>query len=180
MGACAEAKSRTEKTARRVFISYSRKDGSGTAHNLRDTLNNVGCDVWLDDRIPGGASWSKEIEAALNNCDVLIAVLTEGSYISEICRAEQMWALDQRKHVIPVLAASNAPRPVYLWTLNYRKFPEQEREVLADLYMQPVNTLVEPKPLRYDTIPPLPQNFIPREKAIADRNTPGKRRKNLA
>src|SRR5450755_1017282 len=85
-------------SSRRVFISYSRKDGFATAHDLRDKLKTVGCDVWLaTDCIPGGASWSKDIEAALRTCDVLIAVLTEGSDVSEICRAEQMWALEERK-----------------------------------------------------------------------------------
>ncbi len=107
MAASAEAEPRAERAPRRVFISYARKDGSGTAHRLRDTLNAAGCVVWLDtDRIRGGASWSKEIEAALDNCDVLIAVLSEDSYISEVCRAEQMWALEDGS-----VSSPSWPRP---------------------------------------------------------------------
>jgi hypothetical protein len=76
-----------KNTPRRVFISYSRKDGSETARRLCDTLTDAGCDVWLDtDRIPGGASWTKDIERALNNCHVLLAVLTEGSFVSGVVR----------------------------------------------------------------------------------------------
>jgi hypothetical protein len=169
MATSAEAELKAEKAPRRVFISYSRKDGSATAHHLRDILQAANCDVWLDiDRIPGGSSWSRVIEDALNNCHVLIAVITDGSYVSEICRAEQMWALREGKHVIPVLATPNAPRPLYLSTLNYRKFPGQARDLLADLDSQPITTPSDVIPLRYDTIPPLPQNFIPREQAIAE------------
>jgi WD40 repeat protein len=168
MAASAGAESKPQKIPRRVFISYSRKDGSDAAHRLRDALITAGCDVWLDtDRIRGGASWSKDIEAALNHCDVLIAVLTEGSFVSEICRAEQIWALEVGKHVIPVLAAANAPRPLHLRTLNYRNFPDQQRELLADLDPQPQSPPPDIPRLRYDTIPPLPLNFIPREEALA-------------
>jgi hypothetical protein len=168
MAASSEAGPGAAKTPRRVFISYSRKDGSSQAHQIRDSLEAAGCDVWLDtDRIPGGASWSRDIEAALSDCDVLIAVLTEGSFVSEICRAEQMWALEERKQVIPVLATANAPRPLHLRRLNYRRLPEQQSELLADLDAQPV-TVPDGGPPRYDTIPPLPQNFIPREKIIAE------------
>lgn len=116
----AKVGSKLKRTRRRVFISYSRKDGSRTAYQLRDALNAAGCDTWLDaERVRGGASWSKDIEDALNKCDVLVAVISVGSYGSEICRAEHMWALDEGKHVIPVLASPNARRPVYLHTLNY-------------------------------------------------------------
>ena len=60
-------------------------------------------------------------------------MLTEGSFVSEICRAEQMWALEGHKHVIPVLGTPNALCPLHLRTLNYRKFPDQERDLLADI-----------------------------------------------
>src|SRR5690242_1681154 len=111
---------------RRVFISYARKDGTPAAQGLRERLREAGCEVWLDTaNIGGGASWSKEIEAALKDCDVLIAVLTPASFISEICRAEQIWALDEGKLVIPVLAVPGAPVPIHLKSRNWRRFPDQ-------------------------------------------------------
>ena len=153
--------------ARRVFISYARKDGVATAQQLRDVLCAHGLDVWLDtDRIEGGRSWSRELEDALNRCHILIAILSEGSSVSDICRAEQTWALEEGKLVIPVLATPKAPRPIYLRTLQYRKVPEQEQELLRDLRadLPAVNRLTRPR--RNDTIPPLPENLIPRQKAI--------------
>jgi hypothetical protein len=54
------------QSARRVFVSYARKDGADTAQHLRRALEAADCEVWVDtERIPGGASWSKEIEHAL-------------------------------------------------------------------------------------------------------------------
>jgi len=71
--------------ARRVFISYAHQDGRDTAERLSDLLHGAGCQVWLDaNRIRGGTSWGREIERALNDCDVLLAVLTPASYVSEI------------------------------------------------------------------------------------------------
>src|SRR3954447_24394202 len=96
------AKPKRKRSARRVFLSYARKDGTDTAQHLGDVLRGAGCEVWLDtERIRGGASWSKEIEVALIGCEVLVAVLTPAAYVSEICRAEQIWALDEGKLVIP-------------------------------------------------------------------------------
>jgi hypothetical protein len=65
-----------KRVARRVFISYVRKDPTDSAHALRDPLRGAGADVWLDtERIRGGASWGKDIEGGLNGCEVLVAVL---------------------------------------------------------------------------------------------------------
>jgi hypothetical protein len=87
----------------RVFISYARKDGTPAAQRLNVQLREAGCEVWLDTaNINGGDSWSKEIEAAPNYCDVLVAALTPASYIYEICRAEQIRALHEGKLIIPV------------------------------------------------------------------------------
>ncbi len=155
--------------SRRVFISYARKDGMQVAHCLRELLHQAGCKVWLDTaEISGGGSWSKEIEAGLNDCDLLVAVLTPGSYVSEICRAEQMWALDKGKLVIPVLAADDAACvPIHLTSRNWRRFPEQQAKLLADVTAEPTAVTPARRPQRYDTVPNLPQNYLIREQHLA-------------
>ena len=158
---------------RRVFISYARKDGAATSHRLRDLLREMNFDVWLDTdpgRINGGASWSKKIEQALNACDVLVAVLTPASYVSEICRAEQIWALDEGKMVIPVLAIAGTPVPIYLKSRQWRKYPEQQTELIRDLTSGASEADSNPslRTLRYDTVPNLPQNHVIREKPLAE------------
>ena len=153
---------------RRVFISYSRKDGALAAERLSEVLREAGCEVWLDTaNIRGGASWSKEIERALNDCDVLVAVMTPASFVSEICRAEQMWALDEGKLVIPVLAVAGAPVPIHLKSLNWRRFPEQQEELLADIASEAGVVTPVDRPLRYDTVPNLPQNYLVRAQHLA-------------
>jgi TIR domain len=105
---------------RAVFISYARKDGAELAHRLRGDLKREGFEVWLDTReIAGGTTWTKEIEEALDNADVVVALLTSGSYASEICRAEQLRALRHGKCVIPLRAqASGEIVPLHLEAKN--------------------------------------------------------------
>jgi WD40 repeat protein len=152
-----------------IFISYARNDGSAAAHQLCQALKAAGCDVWLDtEQIHGGSSWGKDIEGALASCDVLVAVLTPESYDSEICRSEQIWALDEGKVVIPVLAVPGAPVPIHLKSRNYRKYPEQEAELLLDIASDPAPLVPAQRALHYDTVPSLPSGYIARDKAVAD------------
>ena len=87
----------------RIFISYAREDGRELAIRLRDDLTSSGYSVWLDvSEIAGGASWSQEIEEAIEGCDIALALLSHASYNSPYCRAEQMRAIRKGKRLIPV------------------------------------------------------------------------------
>jgi hypothetical protein len=71
----------------RVFISYARKDRATLAQRLQPDLTRGGFDTWQDtQRIGGGAVWSTEIEHEIDTRQVTIALLSPGSYGSEICR----------------------------------------------------------------------------------------------
>src|SRR5271166_3053409 len=77
----------------RVFLSYARKDGAALAQRLQKDLKERGFDAWLDaQRIKGGATWTTDIEHALDKAEFVLALMTPGSYVSEICRAEQLRA----------------------------------------------------------------------------------------
>src|SRR5689334_14173692 len=90
-----------------VFISYSRSDGAELAHRIHRSLLEEGFEVWLDtQRIPVSAVWTTELEEALDQSNVVLAVLTQGSYRSDICRAEHLRALRKQKPLFPVLAQS--------------------------------------------------------------------------
>ena len=81
-------------TTYRLFVSYAREDAREIALRLRDDLNQAGHNTWLDtSEIAAGASWSRDIEKAIETCDLMIALLTPGSYVSDMCRSEQMRAL---------------------------------------------------------------------------------------
>jgi hypothetical protein len=120
----------------RIFISYAREDARETALRLRDDLAAAGHDAWLDlSEIAVGASWSRDIEEAIEDSDMLLALLSIGSYVSDICRAEQLRALRKGKRVIPLLIQPDADRPIHLENLNYIDFCDEARydDLLGDL-----------------------------------------------
>ncbi len=84
-----------------IFISYARRDGTALALRLQKDLTGDGFDVWLDtQRVEGGASWTVEIEEAIDRAEFVLALLSPGSFTSEICRAEQLRSLRKGRCVI--------------------------------------------------------------------------------
>src|SRR5882762_1358789 len=160
----------------RIFISYARKDGAELAERLRIDLYESGFDVWLDKgRLHGGAGWTEEIEREIDTRQVTVALLTRGSFESEICRAEQLRALDKGKRVIPVLATKGADRPLYLYARQYRDFTDvgnynvRLRELIADILGDFTAILPEryrKTPVTYITAPPRVANFLERTEAL--------------
>ena len=96
-------------SATKIFVSYAHADGTELARYLVKKLADRGCEPWIDSqRLHGGAIWTKEIENALDDAEIVLAVLTHGSDNSEICRAEQLRSLRKGKCVIPLLAQPDA------------------------------------------------------------------------
>jgi WD40 repeat protein len=160
----------------KIFISYARKDGTDLAQRLQADLGERAFDAWLDtERIGGGASWTREIETALDQSDVVLALLTPGSYVSEICRAEQLRSLRKGKCVIPLLVDRTADIPLHLEPRNYLDF------TVVDAYSRQLAKLLEDieagkgvsVPARYRTTPavyinapPTVTNYIERPEAV--------------
>lgn len=159
----------------RVFISYARKDGTPLAQRLRKDLKDRGFDAWLDIQgIKGGATWTGDIEHALDEAEFVLALMTSGSYASEICRAEQLRALRKHKCVIPLMAQSGTDVPLHLEAKNYRDFtadsryPQAFAELLSDLHgRNGIALKPEFRQTSYVTVPPLPVNFVERPEALA-------------
>jgi hypothetical protein len=77
-----------------VFISYAHNYGGVLAARLQGDLNARGYDTWLDSaRIEGGAIWSADIEQAIDGSTVVLALLSNASFRSDVCRGEQLRAL---------------------------------------------------------------------------------------
>ena len=156
--------------ALKIFLSYARKDGSELARRLCDDLKAHGFEAWLDQRrISGGASWTDEIEQALDAAAFFLAVMTRGSYESEICRAEQLRALRTGKLVIPLLGQPDPNVvPLHLETRNYRDLAANYAAAFAELMEDIANrrSLVTlPAKYRYtpyNTVPALPLNYVER------------------
>lgn len=59
-----------------VFISYKREDGPRVAP-IAEGLRQMGLSVWMDDQIPGGASWRQKIHERLEAARCVIVVWSE-------------------------------------------------------------------------------------------------------
>ena len=159
--------------AARVFISYAHKDGSQLAEQLRHDIGREGYEVWVDtSRLNGGASWTAEIELALDRSDVVLALLSRGSFISDTCRAEQLRSLRKGKCVIPILAQAEADRPLHLEAKNYRDlssgptYHEEFPKLLEDIRQRTGVPLVYEYRQTYVTVPPLPVNYVERRREL--------------
>jgi WD40 repeat protein len=160
----------------RVFISYARKDGADLARCLQADLEERGFDPWLDtQRLSGGATWTKEIEVALDRADYVLVLLTNGSYVSEICRCEQLRALRRGSCVIPLKAQSDTDIPLHLEAKNYRDFSDPMQyapqfEVLLGDIRANVSVILPERyratPVRYLTAPPRVANYLTRPEAL--------------
>lgn len=120
----------------KIFISYAREDGREMALRFHHDLRAIGYETWLDlSEIEAGASWSVDIEQAIEHCDIMLVLLSTGSYVSQICRAEQLRALRKGKRVIPALIEPDAEPPLHLEHLNYLNFSDAGRysEMFRDL-----------------------------------------------
>ena len=160
----------------RIFISYARKDGAWLAQRLQSDLTKEGFDAWLDtQRIAGGAVWSTALEREIDTRQVTIALLSPGSYASEICRAEQIRALDKGNRVIPVLTVKDTERPLYVYARQYRDFTNgadyavRFDELLADIRGNATATLPDTyrkTRVTYLTTPPRVANYLERPEAL--------------
>src|ERR1039457_4153402 len=159
----------------RLFISYAHRDGGGLAARLQRDLQAQGFDVWLDKhRLLGGDVWTKEIELAIDRCDVALALLSTGSYESDICRAEQQRSLAKRKPVIPVRVQRDCDVPLPLQTRQHIDFsrdanyPESLHQLLTSIRKN-LGVIAPPDTQpRYNNAPPLPDNFVDRAEILTD------------
>ena len=131
-----------------LFLSYARADATPLVQRFARDLPNT----WLDTlNIGGGEVWSQKIEEVIDNPDTLVvALLSHCSFTSEICRAEHLRALRNGRRLIPVLATSNADRPLYLETRHYRDFSDPTKydallpQLIADIESGERATLAAP------------------------------------
>ena len=115
-----------------------------------------------------------EIEREIDARHVTVAVLTDGSYKSSMCRGEQILAIRKGKRLIPVLGTKGVDIPVYIEALHHLDFTDDVNyavrlaELLADIRSDATATLPDKfRETSYVTVPPLPVNFVERPEAPA-------------
>ncbi len=86
-----------------IFVSYSRVDTDFVLNLINDLIEEK-LDVWLDQRdISAGQRWDRTIQAALQESDIFIIVLSPDSVASENVLDELSFAISAKKRIIPVL-----------------------------------------------------------------------------
>lgn len=156
----------------RVFLSYSHNDGAELAQRLHVDLAKS-FDTWLDaQRLTAGDIWSRAVEGGIDRANVVVALLSAGSYISDICRAEQQRALEKGKCVIPIRVQSDCDIPLYLQTRQWLDFsnpdlyPELLPRLLQSIHKQSGVAVSAESLVRYNNAPALPENFVNRPELL--------------
>ena len=145
----------------RIFISYAHHDGVNLAVRLQGDLAARGFDTWLErKRLKAGDRWTKEVETALDAADIVLALLSDGSFASDTCRAEQGWALEAGKRVIPIKVHRDAKTQLQLHGLLWLDFSDLTKyaERLEELAESLGKHGSQPARLTrsYNNSPPLP------------------------
>jgi hypothetical protein len=116
----------------KFFCSYSRED-SEFVLKLAKELRKAGASLWLDRLdILGGQRWDEAVQAALESCPGMLAVLSPSAVASPNFMDEVSFALEERKQIIPVLYRECAI-PFRLRRVQYVDFATSYESGFADL-----------------------------------------------
>ncbi len=86
-----------------VFISYSRED-TPIAKRIAQALLEEGYEIWADwEDIPLTANWWSEIQAGIAAASTFAFLISPDSAMSDVCRQEVQYAVENSKRVIPIL-----------------------------------------------------------------------------
>lgn len=103
-----------------VFVCYSHEDDALVYAEL-GRLREAGFNVWYDEGISPGSQWSDVIARHIERCAVLLYFVTPRSVVSEHCRREVNFALEQSCGMLAVhLERTNLPSGLKL-TLSNRQ-----------------------------------------------------------
>jgi len=91
-----------------IFVSYSHKD-TEYAHELADSLQNMGFEVWIDERLDYGAQWPQELQKQLDGCSAFILIMSRHSYASDWVQSELQRAKRKLKPIFPLLLDGDEP-----------------------------------------------------------------------
>jgi hypothetical protein len=100
-----------------AFISYSHGDRQ-YVQRLAEHLLAQGVESWFDYRILPGDTFGFRIQAAIDDCDAFLVVLTPDAVESTWVRREIVYADSKRKPVLPLLLR-DCQKPIELIMLHH-------------------------------------------------------------
>ncbi len=90
----------------RVFISYCRGNEAETQRLVSD-LEDLGHEVWQDQKLSGGQSWWDQVLERIQACDVFAFAISDASLESKACKLECGYAAELRKVILPIHVADD-------------------------------------------------------------------------
>jgi hypothetical protein len=126
----------------KIFISYSRRDASGTAKEVHDYLTEIGHhEVFMDTSdILGGDEWWKIIQDNISDCHIFIIIVTRAALQRPYIKEEIEVAKSMKKKIIPCIAKKYVNYKDLPWDLN--KYQGIMFERLDDL-IQELDYMIE-------------------------------------
>jgi WD40 repeat protein len=91
-----------------VFISYSRADRD-YVERLASHLESEKIDVWLDFEIGSGQRWAEVLRQKIEECDVMIVVMSPAAERSDMVEVEIDLARSRHKPIMPLLLGGDEP-----------------------------------------------------------------------
>jgi chromosome partitioning protein len=121
----------------RLVLSYSREDAA-FVNRLAGVLNRSGLDAWLDtERIRGGQDWQDQVQEAIEECDIMLVILSASSVVSRHVKDEFRFALGDGKRVIPLLL-NDCKIPMdlssFLWVDFTKDFDGAFRVLMSSIF----------------------------------------------
>jgi len=106
----------------RIFVSYASTNRS-LVNDLVEDIQDMGHDVWYDQKLEGGQFWWDNILENLRDSELLIFATTPDSLDSYPCKLEYHYADALNRHVLPV---------VLIQGINYTLLPVllQQRQIV--------------------------------------------------
>ena len=137
-----------------IFLSYSRKD-LGFVEKLAKDLQQVGYDVWYDlTDLSGGDRWASEIQAAIDQCDAFVTVISPNSVASNWVEKEFLYASNDKKNIVPVLYVTSK-LPLWLLDMHYINIQGRNYKKNFPLVLAAIEDVEQP------VVPPGPVKGLP-------------------
>ncbi len=125
----------------KIFISYSRKDKEQVFELVRQIEQQVGIKCWIDiNGIESGQMFENVIMRAINRCEVVIAMISSNSCISENVKDELAFAFTKKKRIVPIILDSDQlTDDWFIFKFRRADFivasnPEHISKLMRDLY----------------------------------------------
>ena len=120
-----------------IFLSYSHKD-TDRAHPLIADLQKRGFNVWFDEGIHSGAQWKRIILEHINNCAVLLFLVTQNSLDSAECEKEIYFAAEKKKKFINVVMGAPQLPDWFIFDFKLYQYVDEANFPSYDLMLDKV------------------------------------------